>query len=171
MPISSPSEIQDKLVEEFKSLGDKIFAEQEKYRQNKVKMLCSQMTENLKKTFMQDLNYLQTRASFANVDLGPALNQHQNQMALIQYAQEEIESILNRMEIEENELVNDYLEVKPSKLRSIEIAWQQQLKPVIKNADSCRSKRKSQMLNKLKDINGKFKSDDFMAMQAMLGRF
>ena len=32
MLISSPSEIQDNLAAEFKSLGDKILAEQEKYR-------------------------------------------------------------------------------------------------------------------------------------------
>jgi len=147
--------------------------EQEKFRLAKLEHASDETLQRYRKSTLghfsdkmrQHMNFHDMESIYIS-----AVSEHHNEMKEIVALQTSVLAELNTTQEEDN-LLDQIKNLQQNSLKHLKDSWRSQMPKLMKQAESDRSKRRSQMEAKLDQIHKKFNSDDLLAMQAMLRQF
>ncbi|RHY09328.1 hypothetical protein DYB36_001861 [Aphanomyces astaci] len=171
-PTLSPQETQMDLLDKFKGLADAILDQQERYRHSQLQHVVQHNVDKFEKSLGEYANTLRARVGFHAIEAAfqDAATQHRAQVEAVKCSLDETLFTVEGSEVVDEELLSDCATLKQFVMQSGRSMLQDRMKALNKKVESCRTKRKHQMQTKLKDIKGKFNSNDLLAMQTLLGR-
>ncbi|RHY41571.1 hypothetical protein DYB30_001189 [Aphanomyces astaci] len=171
-PTLSPQETQIDLMDKFKGLADAILDQQERYRHSQLQHVVQHNVDKFEKSLGEYANTLRARVGFHAIEAAfqDAATQHRAQVEAVKCSLDEALFTVEGSEVVDEELLSDCATLKQFVMQSGRSMLQDRMKALNKKVESCRTKRKHQMQTKLKDIKGKFNSNDLLAMQTLLGR-
>ncbi|RHY36835.1 hypothetical protein DYB34_000390 [Aphanomyces astaci] len=171
-PTLSPQETQMDLLDKFKGLADAILDQQERYRHSQLQHVVQHNVDKFEKSLGEYANTLRARVGFHAIEAAfqDAATQHRAQVEAVKCSLDEALFTVEGSEVVDEELLSDCATLKQFVMQSGRSMLQDRMKALNKKVESCRTKRKHQMQTKLKDIKGKFNSNDLLAMQTLLGR-